>query len=182
VSVINARLRALTASEFARPADTTAYAAGDVVGPTTTPANLSWNLASYTTGGYGKIVLALLMKNSVTVANSNFALHIFNTNITPIADNSAFTLLYANRASYQFSLLFGTVATLISGLGVGTGTDATAQFATEFYDSSSTTPVQPYYKCAEGSQTLYGVMTARGAYAPASGEQFSVRLVVEYGN
>ena len=90
-------------ASFTRPANTTAYAAGDVVGPVTTPAVQTLAGAGRVNGGTGKIVAATLETNNATVTNGTFRVHIFNASFTPEADNAAFAGQHTNRAAYQGS-------------------------------------------------------------------------------
>ena len=175
----NYRTKVLATQEFTRPGDTTAYAAGDVIGPVTTPAVITFPNAALENGGVGRVDNCLIANSTVTVAASGLALHLYNTSITPIADNAQFTLLYANRASYQGTILLTTVPTL-SASGYGTGTDSKVWLSSQALTSAS--QYDGWYKCADTSTSLYGVLTAREAYATAASEQFSIRLTVEYGN
>jgi hypothetical protein len=175
----NYRTRVLATQEFTRPGDTTAYAAGDVIGPVTTPAVITFPNAALENGGVGRIVNTLVANNAVTVANSGLALHIYNTSITPIADNAQFTLLWANRASYQGTILLDTVPTL-SASGFGTGTDSKVWLSSQQLTTAA--QYDGWFQCASTSTSLYGILTARAAYATAASEVFSIRLTIEYGN
>lgn len=222
---------------FARPADTTAYAAGDSVAPATktitaasnatpivitsathgyttgdavtiasvggnTAANGNWivtvvdansySLATlagvasvgngaYTSGGTsvrllrlanvvralggsGRIIRTKLIGNTATITNGTFRVYFLNTQISQIADNAAWTLLYADRAinvGYSANLVFVTE---------GTGSDSG-----HAQDVATAIP----FKCAATSRDLFAVITAEAAYVPTSGETFYLEVTVE---
>jgi hypothetical protein len=156
-------VRTNTAS-FTRPGDTTAYAAGDVVGPVTTPANLTFTLPAFGSGGNVNVRFAEIITTgaSVIITNASFILYLFSpTNPTPIADNSPFTLLAANT-------LVGSVPIASAVIG-GTGSTM-AQITTA---AAITVPM------TLASSTLYGVLTANAAYAPVASQTFAVTLGIE---
>ena len=96
-----------------RPADTTAYAALDVVGPATTGVLEFTNLAP---SGGGAIVLlyASLMVDSAAVPSGmgQFKIHLYSSAPTAIADNAAFDLPSGDRTKYLGSITLGTPADL----------------------------------------------------------------------
>src|SRR5687768_15164855 len=81
---------------FTRPSDTTQYTAGDVVGPVTTPAAMSFPKAARANGGSGRIIELLLAFDLETITTATFRLHFFNAVLTPQADNAAFTGISTN--------------------------------------------------------------------------------------
>jgi hypothetical protein len=153
-------IQRLTAAEFTRPSDTTQYTAGDVVGPVTTPATMSFANAAFSTGGGGIIRAIRIHKSTATVTLSTFRLWFYNADVTPIADNSAWTTLYADRGK-----LIGYVDPVIMVSG---GSGAATYLAN----------ADIRYNTVAG-KTIYAVLSAVGAYTPASAETFSVSLTVE---
>jgi hypothetical protein len=220
-----------TSIALARPANTTAYAAGDAVSPVSltitaasnatpivvtsaahglstgdpvTVASVGGNTAAngdfvvtridansfsldgsvgngaYTSGGtatrllkladvvpdkysQGKIIKTRLICNLATITNGTFRVYFFTTQIAQIADNAAWTLLYAQRA-----LLVGYTGALTL-VTEGSGSDAgVAQDFTSI----------PFV-CAAGVNDLYAVIVAEGAYTPSSGETFYLEVTVE---
>jgi hypothetical protein len=214
---------------FARPADTTAYTAGDSVAPAAktitaasnaspivitsathgyatgdrvtiasvggnTAANGNWVITrvdansyslddstgndAYTSGGTsvrllrltsvlgsgqsrGRIVKTKLVCNHATITNGVFRVYYFSAQIAQIADNAAWTLLYANRAT-----LIGHSAALTL-VTEGSGSDAAIA-----QDVASEIPFV-------GSDHLYAVIVAEGAYTPTSGETFYLEVAIE---
>jgi len=155
---------------FTRPADTTQYAAGDVVGPATTPAVQSFAGAARANGGSGKIVELLLTSDLETITTATFRLHWLNSSITPQADNAAFTGLSTNPANYlgyiDPPILVTQAGGTLGQIRVAPGVSATGGL--------------PFsYQCAPGDSGLYLVITALGAYTPKSGGIIRVSIVVE---
>jgi hypothetical protein len=157
-------VRSNTAS-FTRPGDTTAYAAGDVVGPVTSPANLTFTLGQLGGGGNTTIRYAQVVKGSATVTVATFNLWLFTANPTPIADNSPWTYLIANMDS-----TLGVMPIEAPKTG---GTGSTAALGTvTLFDGL-------YIPVSLSSSTIYGVLTAGAAYVPLANETFAVTLGYE---
>lgn len=151
---------------FARPADTDAYAAQDEVSTTTvagTTAPLQFEGAARAKGGDGWIVKAVLECSSPTVANGVFRLWLFNAAPTMFGDNAAYQLDAADIAK---RVAYVDLALITEG----TGSDA----AYALDDGLRTA-----FKCAADSRDLWGVLVAKGAYVPTSGETFTVTLVTD---
>ena len=157
-------IKRITAS-FVRPSDTTAYAAGDVVGPVTTPAAMSFPQAGRGNAGSGRIRELLLGVDLELVTNGTFRLHFFNAVITPAADNAAFAGLATNPASY---LGYVDPAILVTQAG-GTYAGIRHSFGTSPFE----------YQCAEGGSGLWVVITALAAYTPKSAGIVRLSLTVE---
>ena len=151
-------LKVATAS-FARSAGTTQYTAGDVVGPTTTPALM--NLSACLPNKY--IVGATMTKDAVSTTTATMRLWLYTgtTGPTPIADNSPWTTLYANDSTCIGYIDLGTPVL------DGTGSDSA------FYQNF--TAVVPTVD-ASSAGNLWGVLVALGAYTPEAGELFAVTL------
>jgi hypothetical protein len=220
----------IVSDAFARPTNTTAYAAGDSVCPASktitaasnaspivitstahgyvtgdrvtiasvggnTNANADWVVtridadtfsldgstgnSAYTSGGTatrllrlasalpanqtrGRIVKTKLMCNLATVTNGTFRVYFFTAQISQIADNAAWTLLYTNRAA-----LIGYTAALTL-VTEGSGSDAAIA-----QDVASEIPL------IASSEHLYAVIVAEGAYTPSSGETFYLEVTIE---
>src|SRR6185437_974597 len=79
-------------ANFTRPADTTAYATGDLVANSTTAGSvtpLSFTAPRYATGS-GQVRRARLKKSTNTTTNATFRLHLYATSPTPTnGDNGA---------------------------------------------------------------------------------------------
>jgi hypothetical protein len=155
---------------FTRPSDTTQYAAGDVVGPVTTPAVQSFAGAARANGGSGKIVELMMAFDLETITTATFRLHWFNATFTPQADNAAFTGVSTNPERYlgyiDPPILVTQAGGTLGQIRVAPGTSATGGL--------------PFsYQCASGDSGLYLVVTALGTYTPKSAGIVRVSIVVE---
>lgn len=159
----------ITAS-FVRPSDTTAYAAGDVVGPVTTPAAMSFPNAARANGGSGRIVELMLGVDLELVTNGTFRLHFFNAVLTPQADNAAFTGVSTNPSSYLGYLDPPIIVTQAGGTFAG---------IRHAVGSTATSGLPFNYQCADGGSGLWVVITALAAYTPKSAGIVRLSLVVE---
>lgn len=149
-------------ASFTRPANTTPYAAEDVVSNSTSaPTLLTFAGAARSNGGSGLILSARHLKNSTTTSGATYRLHLYSDNtVSAINDNAQFRLLFANRAKRIGFIDFN------HGTG-GTGSDAT---------NALTTFVNLPFVCEAASTALYGTLTVTGAYTPTSGEQHYIEL------
>lgn len=141
-----------TQSSFTRPADTTAYAANDLVANSTTAGSvtpMSFNLPPFS-----MITWASLKKSTATATNANFTLHLFNSSPTVAnGDNSAFS---PTNSNYLGSLQLDSTTSLFSD-AAGSVNRLT----------SNGIPC---------GGTVYGLLLAGAAYTPASAEVFTITL------
>jgi hypothetical protein len=165
----DADVRRITAS-FTRPSDTTQYAVGDVVGPVTTPAAMSFPNAARANGGSGKILELMLAFDLETITTATFRLHFFNAVLTPQADNAAFTGVSTNPSTY---LGYLDPPILVTQAG---GTLGQIRHAV---NSTTTSGLPFYYQCADGGTGLWVVMTAIGTYTPKSAGIVRLSLTVQ---
>lgn len=146
-------------ASFTRPSNTDAYAAGDVIGPVTTPAAMNFSAAVPNSF----IIGAKCTKDSVTVANSDFRLWLYVGAASPtaIADNAPWTTLYANDSVCVGYIDLGTAVT------DGSGSDSafSQNFGVEIPTVGTST-----------AGNLWGVLVAKAAYVPESGEKFTVTV------
>jgi hypothetical protein len=155
---------------FTRPSDTTQYATGDVVGPVTTPAAMSFPNAARFNGGSGRIMELLLASDLETITTATFRLHLFNAVLTPAADNAAFTGVSTNPSTY---LGYIDPPILVTQAG---GTLGQIRHAA----NSTTTSGLPFnYQCADGGSGLWVVITALGTYTPKSAGIIRLSLTVQ---
>lgn len=150
------------ATEFTRPANTTAYTAKDVVGPAVA-AVLTFTGVGREVGGGGYITKARLLTNQST-NTARYRLHLYHTAPSAIADNSPLTLLWANR-SYRF----GAIDLAAAGTE-GSGSDAANSLNAE---------TRLAFICHTDTRDLFGVLETLDAFTPASGQQFFVELTAE---
>lgn len=144
-----------------RPNDTTAYAAGDVVG-TDAATNLIFSNV-LPDNGAGFVILGARLRIDVAAIPSGmtgFRLHLYNAAPTAIADNAAYNLIAADRAKY---LGFITISGVRDNGNTLWGQD----------DGLNITG-----KLAAGSATLYGVLETIAAYTPTASVVKTVTLNV----
>lgn len=152
---------AVISAEFTRPNNVTTYAIFDVVGD---GAVMTFQNAGRSVGGNGYITNIRVVKNSASNAIlAVFRLWLYGSAPTPIADNSPFTLLYANRAK-QLGYIDLAMST------EGTGSDACGAFQAN---------INLKFQCEAASRDLYGVLEARLAYIPQLQEKFWVELTLD---
>lgn len=147
-------------SSFARPADTTAYASGDLVANSTTAGSvtpLSFTVAA-TSGAAAMIRRARLSKTGTSTTNASFRLHLYS---------SSPTLANGDNGAWSTSEYDGYLGYI----------DIVADQA--FTDGAS--GVSGVEEINTGTVTVYGLLEALAAYTPSSGETFAVTLEVVRG-
>lgn len=142
-----------------RPANTTAYAALDVVGEN--PAkNIEFENIGEIAGGHVYLAGASLLIpiDAVQSGMSVFKLHLFDAAPTTIADNVAFNLIAADRAKYKGFIALSTPEDLGDTLWVRSDN------------------INMKIKLSSNSLSLYGVLQTVGAHTPASGTIYTATL------
>ncbi len=146
-----------------RPADTTAYASGDLVANSTTAGSVTpmqFTVAQWA-GGTGMIRRARIRKTGTSITNASFRLHLYNVSPTPAnGDNGAFS---TNQAANYVGALDVTMTQAFTDGASGNGVPLVGSEIN--FDLPSGT-------------VLFGLLEARGAYTPASAEVFTVELEV----
>ncbi len=148
---------------FARPFDTTTYASGDLVANSAVAANvvpMQWNIVTAPNNGVF-IRRANIRKVSTGVVLPNFRLHLFTVSPTSaVGDNG----VYSSTSIGWFCDLDVNMYTTdpFSDGNAGIGVP----------NNGSECAVNPV------ASTIYGLLEARGAYVPASGELFTVGLEI----
>ncbi|HET7095279.1 MAG TPA: hypothetical protein VFI22_17450, partial [Thermomicrobiales bacterium] len=155
---------AVLSANFTRPADTTAYASGDLVANSTTAGlvtPLTWNVAR--AAGLSSVIRrARLKKSATSITNASFRLHLYNsdpsaaTGITN-GDNGAFLTKIAGYIGAIDITVDKAFSDAAAGIGApNSGSDIT---------------------CIPASgQAIYGLIEARAAYTPGNAETFTVEL------
>lgn len=154
---------ALASANFTRPADTTAYASGDLVANSTTAGSVT--VMTFTIGrgssgaaASGMIRRARLRKTGTSTTNASFRLHLYRSAPTPSnGDNGAW--LTNNAADYVGAIDITADKAFTDG-AIGNGTPNTGSEINFTH------------------QTYYGLLEARAAYTPASAEVFTIELEV----
>jgi hypothetical protein len=154
----------LATASFTRPADTTAYALGDLVANSTTAGSVVQMqfTVSRIAAGSGMIRRLRLRKTGTSISAAAFRLHLFNASVTTITngDNGAFSV--SNCANYmgKVDLTCDQVFT------DGASGNAIPSVGSEIN-----------FALASG-QVIYGLLEARGVYTPGSAEVFTLELEV----
>jgi len=151
-----------------RPANTTPYTAGDVVGQadTGTPANAGTAILEFTSigpsGGHILITGADLEIDVTAVPSgmTSFTLWLYDSSPTAILDNAAWDFPAGDRGKLLGKIELGTPVDVGSTLFVQT--DRTSH--------------QGQWKLAAGSTSLFGELVTNGGYTPSSGAVKSIRL------
>ncbi len=146
-----------------RPADTTAYASGDLVANSTTAGSvvpMSITIGSYT-GGF-RIRRVKLHKSGTSTTNAQFRVHLFNAAPATVTngDNGAFSVSGVADYIGSFDVTMGQAFTdgAAGFAAPATGSDAAAVLTTN---------------------VVRAHLEARAAYTPASGEVFTLTLETE---
>jgi hypothetical protein len=152
-------------TSFTRPADTTAYAAGDAVtNSTSSPVVMTFaNCARYSGGG--GVISSVGMLDSASVATKgSFELWLFTVAPTPDNDNAVFTPTDAELASCVG--VYPLITNYVGDATAGAGGNAV-------YESAE--KLRPFV-CATTS--LFGLLVVRNAYVPVSAEVFTLFLEI----
>lgn len=150
-------------ANFTRPADTTAYTIGDLIGNSTTAGSvvpLSWTVNRASTNPV-YIERAILKKSTTGVTAPNFRLHLYTASPTIASgDNAA----YSTTQSGHFCDIDINMPTtdLFSDANDGIGAP----------NAGVRCIVVPT------AQTIYGLLEARGAYAPGNAEVFTAIIEI----
>ena len=157
------RCAVIAATAFARPSDTTQYAVGDLVADSTTAGSVTpiqWSLRG--DGGAVEVVRVRVQKSTTTASAATFRVHLYESPPTAAnGDNGAWATDVAGYLGYA-EVIMAAFSDDAYGIGVP-GTPIIAQAAT-------------------GSRLIYGLIEARGAYAPGSAETFTATLEVAREN
>lgn len=153
-------------ASFTRPADTTAYTAGDLVADNVTAGSvtpLTFTNAVRAAGDCVRLERIRIEKNSTSLTNASFRVHVFESSPTPtVGDNGVFNtsgaLATNNILNYAGS--FPVTMTWSGSDGaIGIGIPTTGSGMT----------VKPV-----SGTTIYAFLEVTAAYTPVSGEVFTV--------
>lgn len=146
-----------SAASATRPANTTAYAAGDVVGASAA----TWTFANIGPTGGGKVLITgasfRIDTSAVLSGETSYRLHLYS--VTPpsaLADNAAFDLPSGDRASY------------LGFINLGYTEDLGSTLYTEL------TGLNKQINLA--SSSLYGYLVTAGGYTPNSAQVYNITL------
>ncbi len=154
-------------ANFTRPADTTAYAAGDLVANSTTAGSvtpLAFTSAVRGNADGVRIERCRLRKSTTSLTNATFRVHLFESSSTlSVGDNGAFNasgVLSVNNAMAYVGSFAITMA--------NSGSDGAIGFGVPLVGNGMT--LQP------SATTIYGLIEVTGAYTPGNAEVFTVNL------
>ena len=154
-------------STITRPADTTAYASGDLVANSVTASAV--NALSFSAprdhGGKGYVFGARIQKSTNSATNAAFRLHLFTVTptFTSAGDNSAMSTVVVATDKGYLGYVDIEAMTGFSAVAWGVGAVDNSRGLVPFVSSAT---------------VIYGVLEARGAYTPGSAEVFTVALFV----
>lgn len=146
---------------FTRPADTTAYASGDLVANSTTAGSvspMSLTVVGIRNGGF-ILRRVKVAKSGTSTTNALFRLHLYSAAPTIAnGDNAAWSTSGVSDYLGAFDI---TVDRAFTDGACGIGV-----------------PVSGFdvVRKVSGGQIIYGLLEARGAYPPASAEVFTITL------
>jgi len=151
-------------ASFVRPANVTAYATGQLVANSVTPASvvpMAFTLDNSFPMGQYRLTRARLSKSGAVITNATFRLHLYQALPTvQTGSGDGATWLTNGAANWLGNIDISSMLPFSDG-AAGTGS------------------------CPAGSEHLirlgsgiivYGLLAALGAYTPASAEQFTVTL------
>ncbi len=154
----------MASATVTRPADTTAYAAQDVIANATSGAAvITFANAARINGGSGTITKA----RAVTDQAANTArlrLHLYHTAPTMMQDNAAFLTDWANRNKSIGAIDFGPMAQEATGGTAAGATNKTDRLA---------------FVCPAGSSSIFGILETLDGFTPASAQNFFNELTIE---
>jgi len=159
--------KVITAS-YTRPADTTAYAAGDVLADSTSAATILTFSGVSRANGLGYLIDGVtLVYSTAPATKADLELWLFDTSITIQNDNAAW-----NPTDSDLEKSLGYVSLLGSGAIVAAPSGSNGNMIQH---------VEAKVKSrasASSSTNLYGIVVVRNAYTPSSAEKFTFRLHV----
>lgn len=151
---------ARVSASFARPNDSTAYASGDLVANSTTAGSVAAMsfAVSRVTGLGGMIRRVRLRKTGTGIVGASFRLHLYSAAPTPSnGDNAAWL---TDQAANYIGALDVTVDRVFSDGAAGNGVPVAGG------------------EINFTSDTVYGLLEARGAYAPTAQETITLSLEI----
>lgn len=150
---------------FTRPVNTTAYTAGDVIGiaDSGTPNAGSAIHELTAAGSSGAFLLVqgiqlIINATSVPSGMGGFRVHLYQSSPTAILDNAAYTFVAGDRAAWQDSFDLPTPAVRGSML----------RSKAEYQGG--------IVKLASASSSLFAIVETIGAYTPAIGTAYTLRV------
>lgn len=156
-------MRKRMATSITRPANTTQYAAGDVIG-TSESHVMTFQAKDLGAADVnrGVIVSAMVIDSAAQSTLPVLELWLFGAAPAAQADNAAFAVTDAELLE-----LVGVIPLTYSYVGLASGNCVLLS-----------DPCSVAFECAAGSEAIYGALVVRNTYTPISGEVFKVVLSV----
>jgi hypothetical protein len=153
-----------------RPADTTAYASGDLITSSTSSPTV-FEVQGCSRGNFnsGVILAATLIDSANQTTKGDFDLFIFDATYTPDNDNAAFTPTDAELETCLGVIRFSSGNFVVGDATSGAGGNSVC---------SGTLVGNIPFKTGASSSSLFLALVARSAYTPVASEKFTVRLQV----
>jgi len=153
---------------FTRPADTTAYASGDLVANSTTAGSvvpMSFVDGESAALAMFRVVRARLSKSTTSTTNASFRLHLYQGAAPTVANGD-------NGAWSSTGAATGTSADWLGNIDIS----GMLAFSDGAVGTGSLPAGSEAFVRAKSGATIYGLLEARGAYTPGSSEVFTVVL------
>lgn len=154
------------AATFTRPANTTAYAAGQVLADSTSAATLRQFRATKDLGAFGLLQKAEIVVAANQATKPDLQLWIFDAAPAIQNDAAAFAPSFAEMKTLVAVISFPVGSFVVANAAAGASGNVVCDA------QNLAIPVNT----VSGSDTLYGVLVVRNAYTPTSGEQYQIRL------
>ncbi|MEE7625448.1 hypothetical protein V3O24_04680 [Methylobacter sp. Wu8] len=156
----------LTAA-LTRPADTAAYADGDIIANSDTAPVVNVLTGAALANGRGGIINNLILIDSNKAATAaDLELWFFNSAYTATNDNAAFAPTDAEAESVELIVKLPASGAIIGNAGA-------AAAGNRIYQIND---INKNFKCAANSQNLWWALVLRSAYTPVSAEKFTLKL------
>jgi len=149
-------------ASFTRPANTTAYATGQLVANATAAgsvAPMTFAIAGNSMPGATRITRVRLAKSGTVATNASFRVHLYATNPTPQNGDGA-AWLTDQSANYLGSIDVPSMKAFADGCCDIGAAPAGSEFLLRL----------------PAGKTIYSLIEARAAYTPSAGEVFTLTL------
>jgi hypothetical protein len=153
-----------TSNTITRPADTTAYASGDLVANSTTAGSVTAFTLTGTLGRGLAIQRVTIAKSQASVTNANFRVHFFKDIPTVTnGDNGAFVPIVSGYIGFVDCL----------GASQSAAFSDASRLHGIYVNNSLASDLVVYL---DADQKIYALIEARAAYTPASAETFAITV------
>jgi hypothetical protein len=163
-------LKAKITDTLTRPADTTAYAAGDMVADSTSAPTANVLAGAALANGRGGTIKAITLIDSANLATpGDFEIWFFNAAYTLANDNAAFAPTDAVAETVQAIVSLPGSGSIVGNAGADAAGNRVYQVK----------GIDKDFDCAAGNNDLWWALVVRNAYTPVSAEKFTLIVDVE---